>query len=410
MLYTAVLMRVLFIHQNFPGQFRHIAGHWAADPANQVVAIAQKHAPGMKGVPMQVYGRAREVHEGTHHYLAGTEQAVLNAQGVVRACGTLQAKGFVPDVVIGHAGWGETLYIKDVFPQARLINYFEFFYHATGADTDFDPEFPLTMDDRLRIRTKNAINLLSLDGCDAGISPTRWQHSTYPQEYAGKISIIHEGVDANLAKPDATAQFVLPGGRVLTRADEVVTYVARNLEPYRGFHSFMRAAEKICRRRPHAHILVIGGDEVSYGKRPPDGRTYREMVLQEVGLDLSRVHFLGKLPYQAYLQALQVSSAHVYLTVPFVLSWSMMEAMAAGCAIVASDTAPVREVVRDGENGLLADFFSPEEIADGVDRILDGKDRMAHLGHHARADILKNYTVKKSIKQYEALLRRLAVS
>lgn len=316
----------------------------------------------------------------------------------------------MPDVVIGHAGWGETLYLKDIFPQAKLINYFEFFYHATGADTGFDPEFPMSIDDHLRIRTKNAVNLLSLDACDAGISPTHWQHGTYPKEYAKKISIIHEGIVTDVVKPNAKAELRLESGQMLTKADEVITYVARNLEPYRGFHSFMRAVEIICKRRPRAQILIFGGDEVSYGSRLPNGQTYKQKMLQEVDIDPARVHFMGKVPYQTYLQALQVSSAHVYLTVPFVLSWSMMEAMAAECVIVGSNTAPVTELLRDGENGLLTDFLSPEEIADQVDRVLDAPDRMVELGKNARKDIVKSYTVKKSIKQYEALLKRLGIT
>lgn len=356
------------------------------------------------------YARAREVHAGAHHYLSGTERAILNAQGVARACNTLRARKFEPDIVIGHAGWGETLYIKDVFPKAKLINYFEFFYQATGADTGFDPEFPVSVDDHLRIRTKNAVNLLCLDSCDAGVSPTHWQHGTYPKEYANKISIIHEGIDVDQAMPDTSVRFSLNNGLELTKADEVVSYVARNLEPYRGFHVFMRAAEVICKRRPKAHILVIGGDEVSYGSSLPDGQTYRRKMLQEVTLDPSRVHFLGKVPYQRYLQALQVSSAHIYLTVPFVLSWSMMEAMAAECTIVASDTPPVTELIRDGENGLLVDFFCPEQIADQVDRVFGAPDRLPGLGRQARQDILRSYTVKQSIKQYEALLNRLGIS
>lgn len=403
-------MRVLLVHQNFPGQFKHIAHHWAANPGNEVLAIGQQHAPGLKNIPMLRYARAREVHAGAHHYLAGTERAILNAQGVARACNTLRARKFEPDIVIGHAGWGETLYIKDVFPKAKLINYFEFFYHATGADTGFDPEFPISVDDHLRIRTKNAVNLLSLDGCDAGVSPTHWQRSTYPQEYAGKISLIHEGIDVEQAKPDPSARFLLDNGVELTRADEVITYVARNLEPYRGFHVFMRAAELICKQRPKTHIIIIGGDEVSYGSTLPDGQTYRQKMLQEVGLDMTRVHFLGQVPYQRYLQALQVSSAHIYLTVPFVLSWSMMEAMAAQCTIIASNTPPVTELIRNGENGLLVDFFSPEQIADQVSRVLDTTDRMAALGKQALRDILKNYTVKQSIRQYETLLKRLGIS
>lgn len=403
-------MRVLFIHQNFPGQFPHIAKHLAEQPGNQVVSICQKQARGLTGIPKIVYSPARPVTKGIHHYLIGTESAVLNGQQVARAMEQLKRQGFVPDVVIGHMGWGETLYVKDVFPDAKQITYFEFFYRSRGADTGFDPEYPLKVDDYLRIRTKNAVNLLSLDACDAGISPTKWQHSTYPKEYAEKISIIHEGINTDIIKSDANAQIVLKGGLKLSKADEVVTYVARNMEPYRGFHIFMRAAEKICKRRPNAHILIVGSDGVSYGSRLPAGETYREKLLKEVDIDTSRVHFLGSLPYEQYLKILQVSSVHAYLTVPFVLSWSMMEAMAAQCVIAGSDTAPVTELLRDGENGLLADFLSPDQIADQVDKVLNAPDRMAELGRRARKDIEKSYTVKKSIKQYEALFKRLGLS
>lgn len=406
---TSYSMRVMFIHQNFPGQFRHIASHWASDPSNQVLSIAQKHAPGLASVPSTIYGRTREVQPGTHHYLIGLEQAVLNAQGVSRVCMQLKQKGFVPDVVIGHTGWGETLYIKDIFPETKLINYFEFFYRATGADTNFDPEYPSTADDYLRIRTKNTANLLSLDGCDAGVSPTGWQHSTYPREYTSKISVIHEGIDTDIVKPDAAAQFVLEDGRVLTKADEVITYVARNLEPYRGFHIFMRAVEKICQRRPNAHILIAGEDGVSYGKRLPDGKTYRQQLLEEVELNSSRVHFLGRLPYESYLKVLQISSVHVYLTVPFVLSWSMMEAMSAACVVLGSNTQPVTELIQDQHNGLLTDFFSPDQVAEKIDMVFSHPERMTGLGIKARETILQTYTIKHSIQNYEKMLKRLGV-
>ena len=401
-------MRVLFLHQNFPGQFPHIASHLAALPGNQVLSISQQQARGLQSVTNIIYKPARQITKDIHHYIAGLESAVLNGQATAKVMEALKQKGFIPDVVIGHAGWGETLYVKDVFPNTKLINYFEFFYHATGADTDFDPEYPNTVDDYLRIRTKNSINLLSLHASDAGISPTQWQKSLYPSEYQPKISVIHEGVNTELAKPNPKAELTLPSGLKLSKKDKVVTFVARNLEPYRGFHQFMRALEEICQRQPDCHVLIVGGDDISYGKKLEGGLTYREKLLQEVSFDKNRVHFLGRLPYADFLTMLQISSAHVYLTVPFVLSWSMLEAMATECVVIGSDTAPVSEVI-DGENGLLVNFFSPSEIAAKVDDVLSNRasKKYAAMRKNARETIINNYNTQKSIQQYQHLLEIL---
>jgi glycosyltransferase involved in cell wall biosynthesis len=399
-------MRTLFLHQNFPGQFPHIALHLANVAGNQVISISQKSAKGLAKVPNVIYQPSRQITPNVHHYIAGLESAVLNGQATAKVMEAIKQKGFTPDVVIGHAGWGETLYVKDVFPDTKLINYFEFFYRAKGADTDFDPEFPNMVDDVLRIRTKNSINLLSLQACDAGISPTQWQKSLYPNEFQSKISVIHEGVNTELAKPNPNAVFTLPNGKKLTAKDKVVTYVARNLEPYRGFHVFMRALEEICQRQPDCHVLIVGGDEISYGRKPDGAENYREKLLKEVYFDKSRVHFLGKLPYADYLTMLQISSAHVYLTVPFVLSWSMLEAMAAECVVIASRTAPVLEVV-DGKNGLLVDFFSPNEVAEKVDEVLSNREKYAVMRKDAREYVIENYNVQKSILQYQHLFETL---
>jgi glycosyltransferase involved in cell wall biosynthesis len=399
-------MHVLFLHQNFPGQFPHIAAHLTGVAGNQVLSISQPQAKGLPGVQNITYQPARQITKNIHHYIAGLESAVLNGQATAKVMEALKQKGFVPDVVIGHAGWGETLFVKDVFPSTKLISYFEFFYHATGADTDFDPEFPNTLDDVLRIRTKNSINLLSLHASDAGISPTQWQKSLYPSAFQPKISVIHEGVNAEFAKPNPKAVLTLPNGQKLTRKDKVVTYVARNLEPYRGFHVFMRALEEICQRQPDCHVLIVGGDEVSYGRKLEGGLSYREKLLQEVHFDKNRVHFLGKLPYVDFMTVLQISSAHVYLTVPFVLSWSMLEAMAVGCVVIGSNTAPVTEVI-NGKNGLLVDFFSPSEIAAKVDEILSNPKKYVSMRKNARETIVNNYNVQKSIQQYQHLIETL---
>ncbi len=399
-------MRILFCHQNFPGQFTHIAAHLSSIAGNQVVSISQPQAKGLVQVANLVYKPARAITQNIHHYIAGLESAVLNGQATAKVMDVLKQKGFMPDVVIGHAGWGETLYVKDVFPDTKLINYFEFFYHANGADTDFDPEFPNTLDDVLRIRTKNSINLLSLQVSDAGVSPTLWQKSLYPSEYQSKISVIHEGVNTDIAKPNSKAAFTLPNGQKLTAKDKVVTYVARNLEPYRGFHQFMRALPEICQRQPDCHVLIVGGDEVSYGRKPDGGLSYREKLMQEMSFDQSRVHFLGRLPYADYLSVLQISSAHVYLTVPFVLSWSLLEAMAVECVVIASNTAPVSEVI-SSENGLLVDFFSPREIAEKVDEALTNPAKFALMRQNARKTVIKNYNVQQSVQQYQHLLETL---
>ena len=400
-------MRVLFLHQNFPGQFPHIAKHLMADPNNEVIAICQKQARRLAGIKCIIYKPARSVTKGIHHYLSGAEAAILNGQATMLIMLDLKRRGFVPDIIIGHAGWGETLYCKDVFPTSKLINYFEFFYHATGADTDFDPEYPNTADDVLRIRTKNIINLLSLDNCDAGISPTAWQKSLYPAEYQHKLSVIHEGINTELVKPNPDVTLTLADGRVLTTKTQVITYSVRNLEPYRGFHIFMRAVQEICKRNKDCHIVIVGGDGVSYGRALKDGKTYKQQMLEEVSIDANRVHFMGKLPYAEYLKVLQISSAHVYLTVPFVLSWSMLEAMAAGCLVIGSDTAPVREVITHEKNGLLVDFFSLTAIADATDRALIHAHELKTLRTAARNHVIEHYPVSRSIKQYEILLSTL---
>ena len=390
-------MKILFVHQNFPGQYRHLAIHLAAVPGNQVVAITQRRDMQLPGVKNIVYKPQREVTPQMHHYLRKTEADVLNAQSVARAALGLKRSGFVPDIMLGHNGWGEILYLKDVFPQTPLLGYFEFFYRFSGADVGFDPGEALTFDTAPRIRTKNLGNLLGLDAADAGQCPTLWQKSTYPERYHPMLRVIHEGIDTDLALPDAKARLTLPAlGIDLAAGDEVVTYVARNLEPYRGFPSFMRSLPAILERRPNAHVLIVGGDDVSYGARLPKGQSYRQLLRDELGdtLDLRRVHFLGKVPYPVFMRILQISRVHVYLTYPFVLSWSMLEAMAAGCLLVASRTAPVEEVIRDGENGLLVDFFKPSEIAARVVEALEDRALFAVLRENARRTIVEKYDLK----------------
>jgi glycosyltransferase involved in cell wall biosynthesis len=373
-------MRVCFIHQNLPAQFGHLIKALCDDSANDVWGIVDGRA----------VARARRVHArlnllpysvptpattdgGVHPYLADIDQQVRRGQVVARVLLRLQAMGRVPDLIVAHPGWGETLFVKDIFPSAKLLSYCEFFYSPTGADVGFDPEFPSSRDRELRLRMRNSVFLSALNDCDAGFAPTLWQKSRFPKEFQAKISLVHEGVDTRAIVPDDAATFAIDG-HVFRRGDPVITYVARNLEPYRGFHVFMRLLPQLLERHPAAHVVVVGADGISYSGRRVDGRSWREVLLDEVGatLDLGRVHFAGRLPYARYLEVLQVSAAHVYMTVPFVLSWSMIEAMAAGCLVVGSRTAPVQEVLEDGRNGLLVDFFDSDGWLNAIGVALAG--------------------------------------
>ena len=395
-------MKLLFAHQNFPGQWLRLSA-FAAEQGHEVVGLGQQGvlnpARCPRGVKLASYS-AEGAGKSTHHYLQTTEAAVRRGQSVARAVLALADAGFVPDLVCAHQGWGETLYVKDVLPGVPVLSYCEFYYHGRGADVGFDPEFPSGLDDRMRIRTRNTVHALSLADCDRAISPTSWQRSLFPEDLRGKIAVIHEGIDTEIVKPDAAAVFPLPGGKQTFKfGDEVITYVARNLEPYRGFHRFIRTLPAILERRPNAHAVIVGGDRVSYGGRPKGHATWREALLGEVGdrIDASRVHFVGTLPYQHYLRLLQVSRAHVYLTYPFVLSWSMLEAMAAGCVVIGSATPPVKEVIIDRKNGLLVDFFSGEQLVDAVDFALADSAKIQTIRREARRAIVEKYELRKCL-------------
>ncbi|MGF1526372.1 MAG: glycosyltransferase family 4 protein [Candidatus Competibacterales bacterium] len=399
-------MKLLFIHQNFPGQYKHLVPA-LLKRGHRIVALGE--TPNLKrqealwntweGLRVVGYPTPKGCSDTTHRYLRSAEGDVRRGQAVARLGLQLRHRdGFVPDVICAHPGWGEALFLKDVWPEARLLSYQEFFYSGAGADIGFDPEFPSALDDLCRARIRNTSHLITWEASDWGISPTRWQRSRFPAFAQPRISVIHDGVDTHKVTPNPAAQLRL--GRVaapLTRDDEVITFTARNLEPYRGIHSFLRALPEIQRLRPKARIVVVGGDEVSYGRKLKSGDpSYRQRYLAEVvdRLDMSRIHFVGKIPYQQLIRVFQLSSAHVYLTYPFVLSWSMLEAMAAGCLVIGSRTAPVEEVIDHGVNGLLVDFFSPPDIAAAVDRALCDRAAMEPLRERARQSVVERFDLQ----------------
>ena len=394
-------MRILFLHSNFPAQFRHLAIDLAQERNNQVVFGTTRKEGQLPNVTKAIYSLSREAHPKTHHYVRFLENGVLQGQAVYRLGIKLKEQGFVPDVVYGHSGWGPTLFIKDVFPQAKLLCYFEWFYHAHDSDADFNPDEPLTPDDEARLRIKNAPILVDLYSCDRGLAPTHWQRQQFPLEYHSKIKVLHDGIDTNYFRPQPGAKLVIPRINLdLSEVPEIITYVARGMEPYRGFPQLIETIAILQQQRPHCHFVIVGENRVAYGKSLPDGKTYKEAMLEKFDLDLTRVSFTGLLPYSEYLQVLQASSVHIYLTYPFVLSWSMLEALSTGCLIVASDTPPIKEVIKDGVNGLLVDFFSPEQIAARVTEALEHPNRMEPLRQKARETIQENYDLAKLLPQH----------
>jgi glycosyltransferase involved in cell wall biosynthesis len=392
---------IFFIHQNFPAQYVHVAAALARNPDNRVYFITQSSSPHeLAGVTKLIYKLDGAARAHGHPYTASLEVAVRTGMAVADVCRVLSERGIVPDLIVGHCGWGETLFVKSVFARTPLLSNFEFFYHAKGADVGFDPEFaPARADDSPRLQVRNTVNRLSYAGSDWGHTATAWQRSLFPLAMQAQLSVVHEGVNTRELRPDPGAWLKLARGNVvLTRKDEVITYAARNLEPYRGFHIFMRALPQILRRRPRAHVLIAGGDGVSYGEPPPRGGCFREMLLAEVGrVDHERVHFLGHVPYEAYRNMLQLSSVHVYLSYPFVLSWSFIEALSAGCLLLASATAPVLEVLRDGENGLAVDFFAVSDICERIDQVFEHPDRMQTLREAARATAIRDFDLEGHI-------------
>ena len=377
-----------------PGQYKHLAPALARDPKNTVAFITKEGKPDFPGIMKATYKLSRTVTPNIHQYLNRLEDQVLHGQGVARAAMALRSQGFEPDVICAHTGWGEALFLRDIYPEARILAYCEFFYNSRGSDIDFSPNSKPNLDRDCRTRMRNTHMLISLEEADWGISPTEWQRRQHPSALIDKISVIHDGVDTEVCRPNPAARFATPNGLVLSRDDEVITYVARNLEPYRGFDIFMQSLGEILRRRPKAEVIVVGGDEVSYGGKPKDAVNWREYMLPRVNFDARRVHFVGRVPYDTFRSILSISRAHIYLTYPFVLSWSMIEAMAHECLVVGSNTPPVVEVIRDGVNGLLVDYFDPAALAEKVISALETPDRAVAMRKAARRTVVETYDLR----------------
>lgn len=386
-------MRILFVHQNFPGQYRATAPYVQA-AGHEVMSISCRKEAKLNGVDNVSYEMKRPNAKGVHPWLVSTESAIIRGEAVAQVASNIKKQGWVPDAIVGHCGWGEMMFLRQVFPQARILGFCEYYYLGAGSDVNFDPEFPSAEDAAERCHSRNMHLVQSLLGCDWGIAPTQWQASLFPSELQQRIQVIHDGIETDKLTPDDSAWIKLNrDGLIGKKGDEIITFINRNLEPMRGYHQFMRALPEVLERRPNARVVIVGGDKVSYGAPPPGGQGYKNIFLNEIKdkVDLSRIHFVSYVPYSTLTNLLRVSAAHVYFTYPFVLSWSMIEAMSLEALVIGSATPPVEEVIEHGKNGLLVDFFNTKQLADTLVEVLAHPEDYVHLRKAARQTAIERY-------------------
>ncbi len=398
-------MKILFCHNNFPGQFHRLAVELAADPVNEVVFLSH-YLRSDVSVPRVAWRQVPLPEKETTPNSPRRKYLSLLACGerFADAMATLAKEGFVPDVVYGHVGFGCCFYAPDIFPHALHMGYFEWYYTNEADTRFFAGGKPVRLLTRAENRQANMCTLSALHECALGVCPTRWQLSQLPQEYQHKLHLLHEGVDTHFFSPDAGDPLRLPELELPPDA-EIVTYATRGLEPYRGFHTFYRSLPALVAARPKAHAVIMADDRTSYGSKREDGKTWRQVLTEEGEADPSRTHFIPFQPYAVYRSLLRASHVHVYLTAPFVLSWSMLEAMSCGCLLVASATEPVREVVRHGVNGFLTDFWDHEALARRLAFCLERQEELRPVREAARRTILEHYDLERLLPRHIALIR-----
>jgi glycosyltransferase involved in cell wall biosynthesis len=402
-------MRILFVHQNFPAQFGHIAKHLIQSKGWQCDFISETPvgiSDGIRKIQYKISGGARET---THYFSRTFENAVWHAHGVYQAAEG--DSGLAPDLIVGHSGFGSTIFLPERFPGVPIINYFEYYYKSHQSDLDFRPDFPPEPRDFLRARARNAMILLDLQNCRLGYSPTNFQRDLIPDEFRSKIDVIFDGIDTEVfrRRPDLPRRVA---GRDIPRSTRIVTYVSRGFESMRGFDIFMRAARRIYREYPDVLFVVVGSDRICYGgdQKHIRHQTFREHVMARDDYDASKFLFTGLVPVPTLVDLLSLSDLHIYLTVPFVLSWSLMNALACGCTVLASNTAPVVEMIAEGDNGLLCDFFDVDGLASRAIEVLKDPRAFHVLGERGASIIEEHYALSVTLPKLVGLFERAVAS
>lgn len=353
--------------------------------------------PAYSGIRKITYKLKRKVPKDAHRYLRFYEESIIHGQCAAEELIKLQSEGFIPDIIIGHS-WGSSLFVKEIFPDVPYIAYIEWYYNYKNSDVDFNKK-ELDINEKASLMCRNAHILQDLIKCDYAITATNWQKQQVPEIFRDKINVIHEGINTDFCKPNPDVKFKIPNSDIiLTKDDEILSYATRGMEEYRGFPEFMRAASILMEKRPNLKVIVGGEDKVCYGRKLINS-TFKTEMLKRYKYDMDRLFFVGNIPYNEYIKLLQVTTAHVYLTYPFVLSWSFFEAMSTGARIIASDTAPVKEIIKDGVNGILTDFYNTDELVKKVNDVLDNRDKYNKITQNARNTIIENYSLNDMLKR-----------
>ncbi len=412
-------MHVLYIHPNFPAQFGHIGQRLAGEHGWKITfatAAAGGNAGGMERIVYRVAGGATN----RNHFCSRTfENAIWNCDGVYQS---LRIRPDVkPDLIVAHSGFGSSLFLRELYPNVPVINLFEFYYHTSGRDCDMgfrrDLGWPLPDAHLHRARARNAMILLDLQNCDAGYTPTQFQLSRFPSEYRSKLRVIFDGIDRaiyhghdeQLRPAPATRATREILGVSVPASTRIVTYVGRGFESMRGFDIFMKTAQRISKEYSDVLFFVVGSDRICYGgdeNHIGGAASFREWVLSRDEYDLTKFKFVGMLAPHVLSQLLAATDLHIYLTVPFVLSWSMMDALSCGAVVLGSDTSPVSEMIRDGENGLLRNFFDIEGLAAAAVKVLKDPAAFRPLGRTAEKIIADRYSLEAVLPQFVDFYRQ----
>lgn len=400
-------MHVLYVHPNFPAQFGHIANYLVRERGWKCTFVSETPPGNVGGIDKVQYKLAGGATVKTHFCSRTFENGVWHCDAVYQA---MKARPDVrPDLIVGHSGFGSTLFLRELYPDVPVVNLFEYYYQPHGPESDMDfrrdlgwvtPEVKY-----LRSRCRNAMILLDLQNCDIGYCPTEFQRSRFPAEYAAKLRVVFDGVDRGVYHGFGEQLRPAGGGvrriagREVPAGTRVVTYVSRGFESMRGFDVFMRVAKRIAAEYPDVIFFVVGADRIAYGGDADyiAGKSFKEWVLSREEFDLSRFVFTGLLPQGELARLLASTDLHIYLTVPFVLSWSMMDAMSCGAVVLGSETSPVKEMIRDGENGLLADFFDADGMAKKAVQVLKDPVAFRDLGRAAERMIDERYSLERVV-------------
>lgn len=396
--------QVVFMHQTYPAQFGPISQFLLKEYDVEISFFSEHiNKPIYPGIKHFAYKPVITNHEDSPYFFSRHfEQEAASMHGVYNA---LKASKINPDVLIGHAAFGNLGLLHVDYATIPRIGFFELFYDPHGRHSENRSQYPAPKPNRIRIPLRNATQLVELEYCTKGYSPTQFQKSTYPEAYQQKLSVLFDGIDVGFYKPgEVSSNSELK--RTWPKGAKLVTYVSRGLEAMRGFDIFMEVAHRVSQKSKDVHFVIAGNPKTHYGSEMIgiNDPTFKEYVLKKQPYDLNRFHFLDWISESALVDLFCLSNCHFYWTVPFTLSWSLFQAMATGCLIVGSDSAPVRDAIVNGINGLLVSPYDQVMLTDSILATLSSSKKHIDLRKNARSCIVENFSFETCLPKLGSFL------